>query len=463
MKMSRPLHGQSVAVIGLGASGIAAAKLALEQGGKVYVSEMRTDKQACAIASQLRQIGVEVDLGPHIQRKIAAAGTIVVSPGISPNSRVLKELTDNGISTISEPEFAFRFFNGPLIAVTGTNGKTTTAMLIAQFLKEDGQDIALGGNIGGGLAPPASALALGGSSPSWYVLELSSFQLSGIVDLKPTIGVFTNLAPDHLDRYESVSSYYGDKANIFHNADEKSRWVLNGDDVDLEHLTQGIPGERFYFSERYADREGAYLESDMLTVELTGSKYRIGGLEEVTLVGKHNLQNVLAAAVTAKLAGVANSSISAGLKEFSGLPHRTEKVAEINGIVWVNDSKATNITATVNGIRSFDSDLLVLLGGQDKGEDFSRLIKPLKEGNSKVLAFGESGIRLHEELKDEVRIRLVTGSFEDLMQSASEWAESGDTVLLSPACPSFDMFTDYEQRGERFCYIATKFAEDSGG
>ena len=278
------------------------------------------------------------------------------------------EFSKNSL-TMAYRRFAFRFFNGPLIAVTGTNGKTTTAMLIAQFLKEDGQDIALGGNIGGGLAPPASALALGGSSPAWYVLELSSFQLSGIVDLKPTIGVFTNLAPDHLDRYESVPSYYGDKANIFRNADEKSRWVLNGDDVDLEHLTQGIPGERFYFSERYTDREGAYLESDMLTVELTGSKYRIGGLEEITLVGKHNLQNVLAAAVTAKLAGAAHSSISAGLKEFSGLPHRIEKVAEINGVVWVNDSKATNITATISGITSFDSNLL-FWEGKTRGRIF---------------------------------------------------------------------------------------------
>ena len=460
--MSRSLEGQRVAIIGLGASGIAAAKLALEQGGKVYVSEVRTDKAACTGASQLRQIGVEVELGPHVQRRIASAETIVVSPGISPNARVIRELTNNGISTISEPEFAFRFFNGPLIAVTGTNGKTTTAMLIAQFLKEDGQNVALGGNVGGGLAPPASELALGENSPSWYVLELSSFQLSGIVDLKPAIGVLTNLAPDHLDRYESVASYYCDKAHIFDNADEHSRWILNGDDTDLEDLIQGVPGERFYFSEKYTDREGAYLESDMLTVELTGSKYTIIDLEAVTLIGKHNVQNVLAAALTAKLAGAECSSISAGLKEFSALPHRTQKVAESNGIVWVNDSKATNITATISGITSFDSNLLILLGGQDKGQDFSRLIRPLKENNSKVLAFGESGIRLHNQLKDEVRVRWVKGSFENLMQSASEWAESGDTVLLSPACPSFDMFTDYEQRGERFCQLVKKLVEDSG-
>tara|TARA_B110000196_G_scaffold317076_1_gene329549 strand:- start:10346 stop:11737 length:1392 start_codon:yes stop_codon:yes gene_type:complete len=463
MNMSRPLKGQSVAVIGLGSSGIAAAKLALEKGGNVYVSEVREDKEACASASQLREIGIEVELGPHVQRKIAEAGTIVVSPGISPSAKVLKELADNGLSTISEPEFAFRFFNGPLIAVTGTNGKTTTAMLIAQFLKADGQDIAVGGNIGGGLAPPASELAISGNSPSWYVLELSSFQLSGIVDLKPAIGVFTNLAPDHLDRYDSVDSYYRDKSRIFDNADEKSRWVLNGDDSELESLAQGIPGERFYFSEEYADRAGAYLESGVLTVELTGSKYRIAGLQDVTLVGRHNIQNVLAAALTAKLAGTKKSSISAGLKEFSGLPHRTEKIAENNKITWVNDSKATNVTATINGITSFDSNLLVLLGGQDKGENFCRLVKPLKENDSKVLAYGESGIRLYEQLKDEVRVRLVKGSFEDLIRSAIDWVESGDTVLLSPACPSFDMFKDYEHRGERFRHLVTKFLESSDG
>ena len=459
MKVAKSLNGQSIAIIGLGASGKAAARLAFEKGGEVYVSEMRTDKEACHGASQLRNIGIEVELGPHVEERIAAAGTVVISPGIPHDTGIVRKLADNGISTISEPEFAFRFFEGPLIAVTGTNGKTTTAMLITQFLKEDGQDVALGGNVGGGMAPPASELALVENVPSWYVLELSSFQLSGVVDLKPTIGVFTNLAPDHLDRYDSVGAYYRDKGNIFVNADEQSCWVLNGGDYELASLAQDVPGERFYFSRSSAGSQAAYLDGDMVTVKLAESQSSLIGVDAIPLLGKHNVENVLAAALTAKLAGASSRSISDGIGKFSGLPHRTEKVVQHNEITWVNDSKATNVTATISGIESFDENLLVLLGGQDKGEDFSRLIESLKANNSKALVFGESGNRLHDQLKADVRVRYIPGSFEDVIEFARGWADPGDTVLLSPACPSFDMFANYQERGDYFCQLVMKFVE----
>ena len=463
MEIDRTLNGRNIAVIGLGLSGVAAAKLALEKGGEVYVSEIRTDQEARDSASRLRRLGIEVELGPHNQQKIATAETVVVSPGISHHARIIKDLAGKGIATMSEPEFAFRFFDGPLIAVTGTNGKTTTAMLIAQFLKEDGQYVALGGNVGGGMAPPASELALSEDSPSWYVLELSSFQLSGVINLKPSIGVITNLAPDHLDRYESVATYYGDKAKIFANADNNSRWVLNGSDLEVLDLAQNVPGEHFYFSEEYTDSSAAYVEDDMVTVELVVSLSSIIGTDSIPLLGKHNIANVLAAALTAKLAGATDNSIAEGVKKFSSLPHRTEKVGQCRGIAWVNDSKATNISATINGITSLDGQLLVLLGGQDKGEDFTRLIEPLKANNSKVIAFGEAGDRLYQQLNEDVMVRLVEGSFEDLMASAFEWAERGDTVLLSPACPSFDMFRDYQERGDHFRKLVNKFLEIPNG
>ena len=461
MKSDRNLDGQSIAVIGLGMSGIAAAKLALEKGGEVYVSEMRTDQETRDRASRLRRLGVEVELGPHVESRISSAETIVVSPGISQDSKIIRDLSGNGISTISEPEFAFRFFDGPLIVVTGTNGKTTTALLIAEFLNEDGQTIALGGNVGGGMAPPASELALSEISPSWYILELSSFQLSGIIELKPNIGVVTNLAPDHLDRYESVADYYSDKANIFANADDSSRWVLNGGDVELLGLAKDVPGEHFYFSEGHSDCSSAYFEHGVVTVDLAGSQSSIVKRGEIPLLGNHNAENVLAAALTAKLAGSSNNSMEKGIKKFSDVPHRTEKVGQHQGIAWVNDSKATNITATTSGITSLGANLLVLLGGQDKGEDFTKLIAPLKNNDSKVIAFGEAGTRLYEQLKGNVRVRLVKGDLENVVESAYEWAEAGDTVLLSPACPSFDMFRNYEERGENFREIARKYLEMS--
>jgi UDP-N-acetylmuramoylalanine--D-glutamate ligase len=217
------LKGEKIAVVGLAASGRAAARLALEKGGKVHVSDLRTDAATHVRGAELRALGAEVDLGEHPLDRIADAATVVVSPGIRPDTPVLSELGERGVRWISEPEFAFRFFHGPLIAVTGTNGKTTTAVLLAHLLEEDGLDVALGGNIGAAFGPPASELALREEGPAWYVVELSSFQLGAIDRLKPDIGVMTNLAPDHLDSYPSVESYYADKANLFRNADDDSR------------------------------------------------------------------------------------------------------------------------------------------------------------------------------------------------------------------------------------------------
>ena len=279
------LEGEKVAVVGLAASGWAAAWLALEKGGEVHVSDLRTDTATHARGAELRGRGAEVELGKHPVDRIAGAGTVVVSPGIRPDAPVLNELGERGVRWISEPEFAFRFFDGPLIAVTGTNGKTTTAALVAHLLEEDGLDVALGGNIGAAFGPPASELALRERSPAWYVLEMSSFQLGAIDRFKPDIGVMTNLAPDHLDWYPSVESYYADKANLFRNADDDSRWVLNGDDPAVAALAEGVPGRRFFFSRTSGGRPGAYLDRNMLTLDVSGEVEALGHVEDIALVG----------------------------------------------------------------------------------------------------------------------------------------------------------------------------------
>ena len=454
------LEGEMVAVVGLAASGWAAAWLALEKGGEVHVSDLRTDSATHARGAELRARGAEVELGRHPVDRIAGAGTVVVSPGIRPDSPVLTELRKRGVRWISEPEFAFRFFHGPLIAVTGTNGKTTTAALVAHLLEEDGLDVALGGNIGAAFGPPASELALRERSPAWYVVEMSSFQLGAIDRFKPDIGVMTNLAPDHLDWYPSVESYYADKGNLFRNADDDSRWVLNGDDPAVAALAEDVPGRHFFFGRTIGTRPGACLDGDMLTVDVSGEAEALGRVEDITLLGAYNVENALAAATTARLAGSSPESIRRGLATAVSLPHRTEKVAEARGVLWVNDSKATNVAAARSAITSLDGALLVLLGGKDKGEDLSTLVDALSGAAARVLAFGQAGPRIFEALDGHVPVELLPGGFDEVMEAAALRAEPGTTVLLSPACSSYDMFASYEERGARFAELAKAFSED---
>jgi UDP-N-acetylmuramoylalanine--D-glutamate ligase len=448
------LEGETVAVVGLAESGRAAARLALEKGGQVHVSDLRTDASTHASGAELRALGAEVELGEHPIDRITAAATVVVSPGIRPDAPVLSKLADRGVRWISEPEFAFRFFDGPLIAVTGTNGKTTTAALVAHLLEEDGLDVALGGNIGAALGPTASELALRGLRPAWYVVEMSSFQLGAIDRFKPDIGMMTNLAPDHLDWYPSVESYYADKANLFRNADDDSRWVLNGDDSTVAALAEDVPGHHFYFSSTSDGRRGAYVDGYTVVLDVSGAAEAVGPVEDIALPGAHNLENALAAATAARLAGVSTESIRRGLATFEPLPHRTERVAEAHGVRWVNDSKATNVAAASSAISGLEGTLLVLLGGKDKGEDFSMLVTALSKADARVLAFGQAGPRIFRALDGQVPVELLDMGFDEVMEAAAQRAVPGTTVLLSPACSSYDMFANYEERGARFTALA---------
>lgn len=460
-KRIRSLDGKRIAVIGVAASGKAAAHLALERGGSVHVSDLRSDASAHACGDELRALGIEVDLGGHPMDRIAKADTVVVSPGIPSDAQVLKGLNDQGIRWISEPEFAFRFFDGPLIVVTGTNGKTTTATLITHLLESYGYDVALGGNIGSVFGPAASELALRKRSPDWYVVEMSSFQLSGIDLFRADIGVFTNLAPDHLDRYLSVEEYYSDKANLFINADEDSRWVINYDDPEVVKMAAGVPGEVYNFSTKKTRVCGAYLDSKHLTLEMVpGDIEVLIPLGKLGLLGDHNVENALAAATVAKLTGVSEDSIKCSLMTAQSLPHRTEQVAEGKGIRWINDSKATNVAAARKAISSFVDPLIVLLGGKDKGEDFSPLISSLLSVEARVFAYGEAGPRIQKTLADSLKVMLITSSFDVAFRAASNAAKPGDIVLLSPACSSFDLFNSYEERGERFTELAVAFATE---
>lgn len=454
----RRLDGQRVSVIGIGASGRAAARLALEQGGDVYVSEVRADPAAQAAGGGLRVLGADVELGRHDVDRIADSDTVVVSPGIPPNASVLEELRERGRPWISEAEFAYRFFAAPLIAVTGTNGKTTTAAWTAHLLESSGFDVGLGGNIGAAFGPAASELAMRDPVPDWFVVEVSSFQLADVERFTPDIGVLTNLAPDHLDRYESVEAYYSDKARLFERATEESHWVLPEGDVEVERMIEGRPGARHYVSAVAGSagtpgpRRAAFLDDRTLTLDVEGREALVA-VDDLPLLGRHNAANALFAAVTARLAGASADRIRDGLTSFPPLPHRLEALGEVGGVLWVNDSKATNVAAACGALTSLERTVVALLGGKDKGEDFTPLRDALGSGVRHAVLFGAARARLADTLDsgvDSGMLLPVDGGMDEAVSVARATARPGDVLLLSPGCSSFDEFSNYEARGERF-------------
>ena len=450
---SGPLRGERIAVIGLGVSGRAAARLALKKGGEVHVSDLRTDDEVAAAGDELRAAGAWVELGSHRLERIADASTVVVSPGIAPGTAVLQELRKHGVPWVSEVEFAFRFLDGPLIAVTGTNGKTTTSALAAHLLRNAGISTGLGGNIGAGLGPAASELALLDPAPEWFVLEVSAFQLKKIERFVPNIGIVTNLAPDHLDWYATVEEYYADKARFFMNATEDSRWVLPREGEEANRFASAAAGKRYHFGAEEEGFRGAYLRGGRLTLDIGEGRRSLLPASGLSLFGTHNVENALAASLAVRLAGVKEERIAEGLRSFEPLPHRLQPVAERGGVLWVNDSKATNIAATVSALRSLDRPVVLLLGGKDKGEDFSRLL-PHLGGARAVVTYGAARLRVQRALGDAVPVLRVDGAFEDAVASAEGRAGPGEILLLSPGCSSFDMFRDYEARGDRFIDLA---------
>ncbi len=446
--------GRSVSVVGLGASGEAAARLALKKGMTVYVSDTNPKDATTARGGLLRDLGADVGLGELDVEKIAAADTIVVSPGIDPRTPVLEALRARGVRWISEPEFAVRFFRSPLIAVTGTNGKTTTAAWTAHLLREAGLNVALGGNIGSDFGPPASEIAFLDPVPDWIVLELSSFQLADIEGLAPDVGVLTNLGSDHLDRYPSVDAYHADKARLFENATADSRWVVNVDDPKATAMAADVVGTRYGFSVKRRVVRGAFLADGFLTVDFGGGPHQMANAEELQLLGRHNAANALAAILTASATGTPLDVLRPGLRSFKALPHRMEPVGRCEQVLWVNDSKATNVAATKSALESLDGSVVLLLGGKDKGESFRPMIPAVLGKVRIVVAYGEVGRRIEGELESDVDVRRVDAGFDEVVREASKMTRRGEVLLLSPACSSFDMFENYVARGDRFRELA---------
>ena len=457
---------EKVAVIGLGASGDAAARLALRKGAKVHVTDTSSEDPVAARGTVLADLGAEVRLGGHDIEAIASADTVVVSPGIPPGAPVLAALRARGVAWVSEPEFACRFISGPLTIVTGTNGKTTTAALCAHLLREAGVDVALGGNIGGGLGPPVSTLAATHPAADRIVLELSSFQLADIRDLTPDVGVMTNLGVDHMDRYATVADYHRDKRRLFEAGDENTTWVVNGDDPAVLAMADGVPGTHLTFSTATARSPGAYLSGDDLVLDLgdldglaaAAGPHRVAAASDVRLLGRHNVANALAALLAATASGASSRTAPAALRSFPPLPHRLEPAGTFAGVLWVNDSKATNVAAAASALGSLDGPVVMLVGGTDKGEDFRGLVPAMRGRVHTVVAYGAAGARAGAEIGAVagrgIAVKRVEGGFEEVVARARMAARPGDTVLLAPACSSFDMFANYQARGDAFRTLA---------
>ena len=442
-------RGNEVAVVGLGRSGVAATRLLAREGVRVYASDRAAQVPGAPDLAALRGLGgVEVQVGGHDVARIARAVALVVSPGVPPNAPPLEAAGRAGVPILSELDLGFTALTGTrCIAVTGTNGKTTTTALVAHLLRAAGVHAEAAGNIG----RPLSEAAVATPPFQWLAVEASSFQLHDSPHFTPDIGVVTNLAPDHLDRYASVEEYYADKRLLFRNATGRHVWVLNGDDAAVTALARGAAGRVTRFSLR-GRAEGWY--------DAAQQSLRLGDVEllrrpALPLLGAHNVANALAAALAVQAAGVPPPAIAAGLRSFQPLPHRLEPVGEVDGVLWINDSKATNIASTVVAIEAMERPFVLLLGGRHKGEPYTRLAPLLRDRCRLVIAYGEAGPLVEGDLGGKVPLERGT-TFEDVVSRARRAARPGDAVLLSPACSSYDMFTNYEERGGMFRRLASQ-------
>ena len=451
-----PREGE-IAVIGLARSGRAAAMLLKKHGYSVYASDVTSSPDTGRCAEELRAQGIIVDVGRHDLERLERASLVVASPGVPPSARPLAFAREKGVRIASEVEVALHFLEGSrIIAITGTNGKTTTTALVAHLLRGLDLDAVEAGNIG----TPLSEVANREQQPKWISLEMSSFQLHDTPSLKPDVGILTNLSPDHLDRYATVEEYYSDKARFFANADANSVWVVNDDDKGVMLMVRDVAGHKYGFS--IVGEASAYIDERSGHLIVLGTP--LLARKDLPLLGQHNVGNALAASLAVMATDrshqtpQARKGIAAALRTFRSLPHRLELVGEFAGVQWINDSKATNVSSTAVAIDGMERPTVLLLGGRHKGEAYTPLAEAVRRKVKRVIAYGEAAPLIATDLRPVVDVVRLGSDFEEVMRAAKAAAQAGEAVLLSPACSSYDMFSNYEERGERFRALAAKEA-----
>jgi UDP-N-acetylmuramoylalanine--D-glutamate ligase len=436
------VRGRRVVVVGAARSGIAAAELAARRGARVTLTETRNGFEG---EGRLKAAGVALELGGHQSATLAGADLIVASPGVPLEQPVFDAARQGGVEIIGELEFAWRWIAGRVVAVTGTKGKSTTTTLIGRILDAAGERVLVGGNIG----TPLSAQVEQSTPETIHVVETSSFQLETTTSFRPWISVWLNFSDDHLDRHPTIDAYMSAKARIFANQTARDWAVLNADDPAVVKQGNRTAARRVSFSLAGLGADGFVVDSDWI-VRRTGTRIeRLIPLRAVELTGRHMLNNVLAAAAATYLAGARPQAMVDALRGFHGLPHVMEPAGQVDGVRFVNDSKATNVEAARRSIESFDRGVVAIVGGRFKGGDLRDLREPLSARGRAVIAIGESTPLVREALTGVVPV-IAAASMREAVEEGFKAAQPDGVVLLAPACSSFDWFRDYAERGDRF-------------
>ncbi len=438
---------KKIIILGAGESGIGSAILAKKQGYDVFVSDKGNIQPK--YLDELKQYNIEFEQNQHSEEKILQADEVIISPGIPLNVPIVEKLKQKNIHVISELDFAQRFTNAKIVAVTGTNGKSTTTSWIYHTFKLAGYNVCMAGNIGNSFAKEVAM-----NNYDWYVLEVSSFQLDSSYTFHPHIAIITNISRNHLNRYNnSMQQYIDSKFRIVQNQTENDFFIYNIDDenIIINIQKKNILSKQYPFSIlKTLNREGAWIENNQITIQINQSKTTIMNVVELALKGRHNIYNALATALPSKIAEIKNETIRESLKTFENLEHRLEFVNTINGVDYINDSKATSVHAAYYALVSQTKPVIWICGGQDKGNDYTELYSVVKDKVKAIVCLGKDNSKIIAAFKNIVPVIVDTHSMPDAVKSAYRLAKKGDVVLLSPACASFDLFESYEERGNKF-------------
>lgn len=442
--MSQSLN---ICVLGGGESGFGAVKLALKQGHSVWLSDKGSLAEKYRLA--LRELGVDFEEGQHTEARVLSSDLVIKSPGIPEKAPLIQALRAKGVSIISEIEFAARYCKGTIVAITGTNGKTTVTSLVYHLLQKANKKVALVGNIGSSFAG-----SVADGDHDYYALEISSFQLDDIVSFKPHIAILTNITPDHLDRYNyEIDRYAAAKMRIFENQGPEDFFIYCADDPLSIHYLAQYPrkSQSLALSLEQAVEQGAQWNTDK-KIEIILNQQIDMDINELALQGKHNTYNSMASGVAGRLLNIRKETIRESLASFESIEHRLESVLQIYGIEFINDSKATNVNSTWYALESMQKPTIWIAGGVDKGNDYSQLLKLAKEKVKALICLGEDNSKLHAAFEGQIPLVIDAASMDEAVRMSYKLGDKGDAVLLSPACASFDLFENYEDRGRQFKY-----------
>ena len=438
------LHDKRVLVVGMARTGIATAKFLGSKGAVVTTTEVKPEEEMREAIQELKGMNISTEWGGHRAETFFKQDMVVVSPGVDLSIEPIRKALEKKVRVISEIELAYHFIQVPIISVTGTNGKTTTTMLIGEMLKEDGRKVGVGGNVG----EPRILFADGKDQWEVLVVEISSFQLEAIEVFRPRISVLLNITEDHLDRYRSYTDYIKAKVRIFENQNTGDLAVLNRDDPIVMQFGEGLRGRKIFFSLNERLDEGAFSDGQSISLRL-GQKRERYSLVKTPLKGIHNVENMMAAVTTARSFGCSKKAIQAVLNRFEGLEHRLEFVREVGGVRFYDDSKGTNVGSVVKSLQSFSEPVILIAGGKDKNGDLSPLGEWIQKRVKHLILIGEAKERMNRDLGG-LTDTVLAKTMEEAVLFAHQKAKAGEVVLLSPACSSFDMFKDYKERGRVF-------------